>query len=348
MAGGGTGGHIIPALAVAGELRSRGHQIFFLGTKPGMEARLVPAAGFDLEWIDIGGLNSVGLLRKLRTLWQLPVSVWKVWRLLGRRRPAAMFSMGGYVAGPAVLAAVLRGVPLVAMEPNAVPGMTTRRMARWTHRSLVNFEETVRYFKPGKAEVSGVPVRQAFFAVQPKPPGGPFTILITGGSQGSRTLNEAARGAWARLSESGVRLVQQTGRAQFDEYRAGFKSSGVQGEVVPFIEDMPQAFADADLVVCRSGASTVSELAAARRASILIPFPFAADDHQKRNAQAMVRAGAARMVLDGEFNADRLIREAMELAGDISLLRKMEVAAGALAKPDAARRAAQVLEEAVR
>jgi UDP-N-acetylglucosamine--N-acetylmuramyl-(pentapeptide) pyrophosphoryl-undecaprenol N-acetylglucosamine transferase len=189
MAGGGTGGHIIPALAVAGALRAKGHEPFFVGTRRGMEARLVPAAKFPIEWIEIGGLNRVSLSRRLRTFWQLPASILRVAKLFGERRPAAVFSMGGYVAGPVTLAARLKRVPVVLMEPNAIPGFTNRKMAGSVRKAMVNFPETVDYFPKGIAEQTGVPVREAFFDVSPKT-GGKFTLLILGGSQGSQKLNE--------------------------------------------------------------------------------------------------------------------------------------------------------------
>src|SRR5262245_40326511 len=203
MAGGGTGGHIIPALAVARELQERGHQVFFVGTRTGMESKLVPAAGFGIEYIDIGGLNRVSLLQRLKTVVQLPLSVIRVWKLLRRKHAAAVFSMGGYVAGPVVLAALLRSIPVVLMEPNAIPGLTNRWIAKRAAMALVNFPATVRWFPPGRAEVTGVPVRREFF--QPaleRASSLPFTILVTGGSQGSRTLNNAVRDSWSLFAQS--------------------------------------------------------------------------------------------------------------------------------------------------
>lgn len=347
MAGGGTGGHIIPALAVARELRARGHEAVFIGTRHGMEARLVPAAGFPIEWIDIGGLNRVGFWQRLRALWRLPLSTWKAARVLSRLPASAVFSMGGYVAGPVVLAAALRKVPIVAMEPNAIPGMTNRKMARATARALVHFPETVKYFGAGRAEVTGVPVRQEFFEIPPRPPGPVFTVLITGGSQGSRALNEAGRASWPLFAaaRTPIRILHQAGR-QGASLASEFAASGVAGELVEFIADMPAAFAEADLVVCRAGASTVSELAAAGKPSILVPFPFAADDHQLRNAEAMVRAGAARLVLDESLDGRRLFEEVTTLLGNHNELRHMGEHARTLAHPRAAVRAAEVLEQA--
>jgi UDP-N-acetylglucosamine--N-acetylmuramyl-(pentapeptide) pyrophosphoryl-undecaprenol N-acetylglucosamine transferase len=346
MAGGGTGGHIIPAIAVARELERRGHEALFIGTRHGMEARLVPGAGFPIEWIDIGGLNRVGLWQKIRTMWQLPLSTLKVWRTLSRLRPGAVFSMGGYVAGPVVLAAVLRNLPLVAMEPNAVPGMTNRALAGKTARALVNFPETVKYFPQERAEVTGVPVRSEFFNIRPRTDATRFTLLVTGGSQGSRTLNNAGRQSWKLFADARVpiRIVHQAGR-QGANLAAEFHDCGVEGELVEFISDMPSAFAEADLIVCRSGASTVSELAAAGKPSVLVPFPFAADNHQVRNAEAMVKVGAARMILDRDITGERLFQEVISMMSAPDELRAMGEMARALAKPGAAARAAEVLEE---
>ncbi len=347
MAGGGTGGHVIPALAVARELRSRGEEVYFVGTERGVEHRLVPAENFPLEYVQLGGLKNVSAMTRVASLWGLIRSTWTQSRRFRARRPDAVFSIGGYVAGPPVLAAVLHGIPLVVMEPNAVPGFTNRHIARWVKRALVSFQETERYFPPGRAEVTGRPVREEFFAIAPKPAEPVFTVLITGGSQGSRTLNHAARDSWPRLKSAGlpVRLIHQTGPALFDELQRAWIQSGVDGEISAFISDMPAAFAKADLIVSRSG-GTVSEIAAAGKPSVMIPFPFAADQHQLKNAQAFQRAGACRMFLDTEWTGERMFNVISELAGDREQLRAMGEAARKLARPGAARRAADVLQEA--
>ncbi|MGH9629073.1 MAG: undecaprenyldiphospho-muramoylpentapeptide beta-N-acetylglucosaminyltransferase [Bryobacteraceae bacterium] len=348
MAGGGTGGHIIPALAVASELRRRGHEPFFFGTRSGMEARLVPAEGFPIEWISIGGLNRVGLLQTLRTLWQLPASILRVMRVIGEKKPAAVFSMGGYVAGPVALAALLKGIPIVLMEPNAVPGLVNRRIARYVSRALVNFPETAQFFPPGRSEITGVPVRPEFFRLPPGTAGegDQFTILITGGSRGSRTLNRAVRESWPLFAGSGapVRIIHQAGAEAHSKLAEDFEKTRLEGYVAPFIEDMPAAFAAADLIVCRSGASTVSELAAAGKAAVLVPFPFAADNHQLRNAEALARAGAARLVTDKEMTGQRLFDEYLALKTEPEELRAMAAKIREFARPQAAEKAADVLE----
>lgn len=345
MAGGGTGGHVIPALAVARELRARGHRVFFVGTARGLEARLVPGEGFELKRIDIGGLNRVGIWRKLCTLARLPLTTLGCFRLV--RGASAVFSMGGYVAGPVVMAALLRRVPVVVMEPNAVPGFTNRVMGRFVARALVSFAETAGYFPKGRTEITGLPVREEFFRIVPKARGGTLNLLITGGSQGSRTLNRAGKESWPLFRQAGlpVRIVHQSGAGEAERLREEFLRAGLEGEVVPFIADMPAAFAAADLVVCRSGAGAVSELAAAGKPSILAPFPFAADDHQTRNAEALERAGAARLVPDDQMNGEKLAAVVAELAGCAGALERMGEAARRFARPGAARRAAEILEE---
>jgi len=346
LAGGGTGGHVIPALAVARELRSRGHEVFFVGTDRGMEGKLVPAEGFELRRIDIGGLNRVGWKQRMVTLAKLPVATAGCLKY----RPTAVFSMGGYVAGPPVAAALLRRVPVVVMEPNAVPGFTNRVIGRFVSRALINFAETASYFPKGRTETTGLPVREEFFHLPRKQRGDVMNILITGGSQGSRTLNNAARQSWPLFRSAGmrVRIVHQTGRNGFEELRDAFAQSGIEGEIVPFLTGMPAAFAGADLVVCRAGAGAVSELAAAGKPSILVPFPFAADDHQTRNAEAMARSGAARMVRDAEMNGEKLVGTVLDLARSEDALEAMGDAARRFAHPGAARRAAEILEEVAR
>jgi UDP-N-acetylglucosamine--N-acetylmuramyl-(pentapeptide) pyrophosphoryl-undecaprenol N-acetylglucosamine transferase len=255
--------------------------------------------------------------------------------------------MGGYAAGPPVMAAILRRKPVVVMEPNALPGFSNRVIGRFVSRALISFEETASHFPKGRTELTGLPVREEFFRIPPKPRGAVFEILITGGSQGSLTLNKAVVQSWPLFRGAGlpIRIVHQTGRASIDAVRADFARSGLQGEVVPFIADMPAAFAAADLIVCRSGAGAVSELAAAGKPSILVPFPFAADDHQTRNAEAFARGGAARLVRDAEMTGQRLFELVSEMASDAAALHRMAQAARGFAHPGAAKRAAEILEE---
>jgi len=345
MAGGGTGGHVVPALAVARELRARGHSVIFIGVRRGMEAKLVPAENFPIEWIEIGGLKRVGFRQTLATLAELPWSAWHAERIVSRIKPAAVFSTGGYVAGPVLLAAFWKHLPVVIMEPNAAPGFTHRHLGRFAARALVSFTETERWFPRGRAEVTGLPIREEFFTVPPKPRGNLTTVLITGGSQGSRTLNRAVEQGWPLWDKGTVRLIHQTGALMFDELAPRFRTSGVEGEITAFLTDMPRAFTEADIVVSRAGMGAVSEIAAAAKPSILVPFPAASDQHQLKNAQALEKAGAARLVLDHEMNGARLVEEVTRLTNQAGLLEKMGAAAKAFAKPGAAKRAADVLEE---
>ena len=349
MAGGGTGGHVIPLIAVARELTRLGHEAVFVGTDRGVESRLVPAAGFRLEKIRVSGLKNLGMATRLVSLWRLLVETFRLFFRFGDWEPAGVLSLGGYVAGPAVLAALARGIPLVVMEPNAVPGVTNRWISRWVHRALVNFEETAKFFPPHKTERTGVPVRAEFFGLQDKEPGAEFTVVITGGSQGSRSLNEAARASWPLFAASGlpVRLVHQTGAAMQPEMSTAFAKSGLPGSVDAFLNDMPTAFEQADVVVSRSGAGTTAELAAAGKPSILVPFPFAADDHQTANARAMERAGAALVCPDREWTGERFFETVSDLYRQRGRLAGMGAAARTLAYPAAARRAAEILLESV-
>jgi UDP-N-acetylglucosamine--N-acetylmuramyl-(pentapeptide) pyrophosphoryl-undecaprenol N-acetylglucosamine transferase len=345
MAGGGTGGHVIPGIAVARELARRGHKAVFIGTRAGLETKLVPIE-FLLEFIVIGGLKNLGLARRLKTLWQLPASVLAARRLLEKHAAAAVFSMGGYAAAPVVLAAAWRGTPVILMEPNAAPGMTNRRLARFARKALLSFEEAVPYFPEGMAELAGLPVREEFFRIQPKPRAELPVVLVTGGSRGSRTLNLAVSSLWKwyDMEETEAYIHVQTGPEMFGQLEDRQEKRRAAGQVVAFIDDMPRAFAAADLIVCRAGAGAVSELAAAGKPSILVPYPYAADDHQMKNALAMQRAGAARVVPDAELNGERL-RDEIRACLEPGVLEAMGAAARRMARPGAAARAADLLEE---
>ncbi len=345
MAGGGTGGHVIPALAVARELRARGHEVRFIGTRRGMEAKLVPAENFPIEWIEIGGLKSVGFRKTLSTLAELPWSVWQAARMLDRAKPSAVFSTGGFVAGPVLLAALWKRIPVVVMEPNAVPGFTHRKLGRWVARALVSFPESEKWFPKGRAEVTGMPVREEFFSVPMKARGKALTLLITGGSQGSRALNQAVEESWPlwAAAKIPVRLIHQTGEGAREEIASRFRDTGIAGEITAFLSDMPRAYAEADIVLSRAGMGAVSELAAAGKPSILVPLPTASDQHQLRNAEAFEKGGAARLIEQSELNGARLVDEVGKLVGGAGVLEGMGLVARAFPKPGAAMRAALVL-----
>lgn len=340
---------MFPALAVGRALRERGHSVLFLGSREKMEARLVPEAGFEIQFVRTGALNRVDLATRIRTAFRIPAGVLDAWRVLGRFRPQAVFSTGGYVTGPVMLAAILRRVPLVILEANATPGLANRLVRRFVRCALLAFESTRTWFGAARSEVVGLPVRSEFFRIERKAHDR-FTILITGGSLGARTLNRASRESWPLFGEvrDDIRIIHQSGPREYEALQEEFRKAGLDGEVVPFIADMPAAFAQADLVVARAGAGSVNEIAAGGMASLLVPLPFAADDHQRRNAEAFVQAGAAAMVLDAEMTGKRLFEEVERLRQNPVGLERMRAQARIFAKPDAASRAADILEEAAR
>lgn len=340
---------------MARELERRGHSVVFVGTRRGVEMRLVPLAGYPLRLLRVGALNQVSWRRRLGTLTELPGAFWRAATILDQTRPGAVLSLGGYASGPVTLMAWMKQIPLVILEPNAAPGFAHRRIAPVAARALLGFEQAGRFFPEGRWEASGIPVREEFFRAPAREAGArraPFTVLITGGSQGSRRLNRAAVESLPRWAAAGllqdVIFVHQSGQNEYNEICFGYREAGARAEVEPFLDDMPGAMARADAVVCRAGASTAAELCAAGRASLLVPFPHAADQHQLRNARALEAAGAARVVEDAELTGQRLFEELSALRNEPARLERMEQAARRLAKPDAARRAADVLEQVAR
>ncbi|MGB9105654.1 MAG: undecaprenyldiphospho-muramoylpentapeptide beta-N-acetylglucosaminyltransferase [Terriglobales bacterium] len=337
LAGGGTGGHVIPALAIARELRDKfGAEIIFVGTSRGLETRLVPEAGFQLKLIDVGQLKNVSAMTRLKTLFALPRAIFAASQILREFRPDVVIGVGGYASGPAMLAAALSSVPAVAFEPNFVPGFANRVVAPMIAVAAVQFPETRHWFR--RSIVTGVPVRHAFFGIPPRPPGADPTLLLFGGSQGAHALNRALIEALPTLIERvpGLRVIHQTGERDYSEAQADYLRAGISAEVSPFIHDMPGAFARADLVICRSGASTVAEIAAAGKPAIFVPFPRAADDHQRRNAEALSSKNAAILIPESELAPPKLADTAAQLLNDPARLRAMGAAAHRLAHPDAA------------
>jgi len=337
LAGGGTGGHVIPALAIANELKkSYAAEVLFIGTARGIENRLVPAAGYPLQLVRVGALKNVSLMTRAKTAFDLPRAVWDAGRMLNEFAPDVVIGVGGYASGPAMLAAVVKHIPTLAFEPNVVPGFANRVVARFVSGAAVHFEETAKYFR--HAEVTGVPVRQAFFEIAPKRGGTP-TLLVFGGSQGAHAINEAMIRCLPELRRQapGIHIIHQTGERDYNDALAAYKSLGESAEVFKFIEDMPAVFARADLVVCRSGASTVAEITAAGKPAIFVPFPRAADDHQRVNAEALAGSGAAVVVEESKLEGVWLAETIAALLGDPRRLQQMSEAARGLAHPDAAR-----------
>ena len=341
IAGGGTGGHIFPGIAIAQEFRRRdpAAEVIFVGTNKGLETRVVPREGFRLELIQVAALKRVNMAQRLRSLLLLPRSFLAVRSLIKRFHPDVVIGVGGYASGPVVLVAALMGVPTVVAEQNALPGFTNRVLARFVRAAAVSFEEALQFFR-GKAEITGNPVREDFFRVQARPVGAVTHLLITGGSQGARAINEAMIGAVPLFAPERDRLaiVHQSGEADFERVRQAYAGSQLKAEVKPFIEQMVDEFARADLVISRAGATTVAELAAAGKTAIMVPFPFAADDHQRKNAEAVERAGAGKMILQAELTAERLADEILRMVRDPLTIERMSAASRRLAHRDASAR----------
>jgi len=351
IAGGGTGGHIFPGIAVAQEFKRRDAEaaILFVGTARGLETKIVPREGFELKLIEVAALKRVSLFKRIRSLLMLPKSFLAVRSLIREIRPDIVIGVGGYASGPVVLMASLMNVPTLIAEQNALPGFTNRVLSRFVKAAAVTFDEAKEYFGE-KAEITGNPVRAEFFDVLPRPPldtDDAVHIFITGGSQGARAINMAIIEALPLLAEEkdGLSITHQTGEHDYDKVRATYLELGWKVEVKPFIEKMIDEFAKADLVITRAGATTVAELAAAGRPALMIPFPFAADDHQRKNAEAIERAGAGRMILQAELTPERLAQELLWLVRDPQQLARMAEASKKLGHPEAA---AKVVDLAMR
>ena len=351
IAAGGTGGHIYPGIAVAQEImrRDASSSVRFVGTARGLENRLVPQAGFELSLIESAGLKNVSLGARMKGVVLLPRSFIAARRLMRLFQPDVVVGAGGYVSGPVVMTAALTNRPTLVMESNALPGWTNRMLARFVDRAAVSFEQALPYFR-GKATVTGNPVRREFFEIPPKQrEPGKFSLLVFGGSQGARAINEAMVAALPKLKELPVelRIKHQTGPADFEKVKAAYEAAtwSERGDVRSYIDNMMSDFAEADLVLCRAGATTTAELIAAGKASIMVPFPLAADDHQRKNAEALQSGGAARMILQQDLSGDRLAAEIEKLIQSPEELNRMEEASRKLAHGDAAAAAVDIIEE---
>lgn len=350
IAAGGTGGHIYPGIAVAQEIMRRDptSNVRFVGTARGLETKLVPQAGFKLTLIDSAGLKNVSLVARMKGLAILPKSFVSARRVVREFGPDVVVGAGGYVSGPVVLMAALLRRPTLVMESNALPGWTNRVLARFVDRAAVSFEQALPYFR-GKAVVTGNPVRREFFEIPPKRrEPGRLSLLVFGGSQGARAINEAIVAALPALKNLpvGLRIKHQTGAADFEKVNAAYNAAGwnEHAEVCSYIDNMMTDFAQADLIICRAGATTTAELIAAGKASIMIPFPFAADDHQRKNAEALEAAGAARMIVQQELDGERLVKEIRSLVENPLQLDHMEQASRGLARGDAAKAAVDLIK----
>jgi UDP-N-acetylglucosamine--N-acetylmuramyl-(pentapeptide) pyrophosphoryl-undecaprenol N-acetylglucosamine transferase len=356
IAGGGTGGHLYPGIALAREIQRRDANavVVFVGTATGVEAMVVPREGFQLDLVRVTGLKDKSGMRLLKAFFVLPLAAVDAWSVISRHRPDVVIGVGGFASGPVLLLAALRGYPTMLLEQNALPGVTNRLLARWVRAAAVTFEEALPTFR-GKGFVSGNPVRPEFFEPvdtevdeRHRTPPGTVRVLIFGGSQGAHAINMAMVEAAPLLAQSGaprLAITHQTGKRDLDEVREAYRRAGLDARVEPFLFEMDREMKSADVVVCRAGATTLSELAAAGKAAILIPYPAAADDHQRKNAEVVRGAGGAEVIDQRELTGERLATTIVQLAADAGRRRAMSAAIRAFARPDAAARIADKVWE---
>ncbi len=355
MAAGGTGGHIFPALAVADELRRRSESVsaaaqyetIFLGTGRGLESRVIPRAGYRLETIQAAGLKGLSGWKRILNAAKLPRSAFEAAKLLYRLRPNLVVGIGGYISGPVMLEAALTGIPTLLYEPNAVPGFTNKVLAPFVRLAAVGFEQALTVYG-AKGRLTGHPVRQEFYEVRPREHKVPQTVLLVGGSQGAHALNRClveCLPIFLELGAGSLRFIHQTGEADYNAVGGAYRNQWSGSEVCAFIDNIAGAFSRADLIICRAGAATVAELAAAGKASILIPYPSATDQHQLQNARALERAGAACVIEQKDLKPEILVECVMDILGDYERLAQMEQQARSLASPLAASRIADLIEE---
>ncbi len=348
IAAGGTGGHIYPGIAVAKEImrRDAGSEVRFVGTARGLETKIVPANGFELLLIDSAGLKNVGFAGKVKGLMILPKSFLASRRLIKEFQPDVVVGAGGYVSGPVLLMASFQRVPTLVMDSNALPGFTNRRLAPFITRAALTFEESVKFFGK-KGVVTGNPVRREFFDIQPKVRGEKINLLIFGGSQGARIINSTMIDALEHLQsyKNKLQITHQTGESDALKIEELYKRAGWENaDVRSYIVEMVTEFARTDLIICRAGATSCAELLAAGKAAIMIPLPTAADDHQRKNAEALVKQGAARMILQKDLNSAVLAKEIIDLIESPEKITAMESSAKKMAKADAAEVTVDIIE----
>lgn len=352
IAAGGTGGHIFPGVALAREFKRRdaATAILFVGTARGLESKIVPREGFDLELIRVGALKGVSVFERIKSLAGLPMSFVAALRILKRFKPDVVIGVGGYSSGPTLLMAALSRMPTMVVEPNAMPGFTNRVLARFVDAAALSFADAQKYFRRGGV-VTGNPVRVDFARLPKKARGEKVNVLIFGGSQGARAINDAMIGALPLLASKKDRLAitHQTGERELEAVRRAYAEAGfADADVRPFIHDMAYQFERADVLICRSGATTAAEIAASGKCAIFIPFPFATDDHQRKNAEAFERAGAGRMILQKDLTPARLAEELNRLIERPEEIDRMEEASRRLGRADSTERAVDLAIKIVR
>jgi UDP-N-acetylglucosamine--N-acetylmuramyl-(pentapeptide) pyrophosphoryl-undecaprenol N-acetylglucosamine transferase len=340
IAGGGTGGHVFPGIAVAGALKKIADvDVVFAGSPRGLEKNVVPQNGFDLELLDVEPMKGGGPARAIRGALVAAKAMRAARVVVARRKPAACLSVGGYAAGPAALACISMGVPVAILEPNSILGFANRVLAPFAKRAYVAWSETARVFRGGKAHLYGVPLRAGFEPRPYVPHGGPKRVLVLGGSQGAQALNERVPLALADVAKKhDMVIVHQAGRDRDAEVQAAYDNAGLKSgvKVVPFLEEVAQQMATADVIVARAGAVTVAEIAAIGRASVLVPFPHAADDHQAKNAMALAELGGSVCIRQEAADASRIATELEGILGDDERRIRMASAARDHGRPHAA------------
>jgi len=350
IAGGGTGGHLFPGIAVAREIQRRdpGSTILFVGAEQGIEARIVPKEGYELRTLPIGGIKGVGVGRQVRNLMGMVSGGLKAQKILRQFNPDVVIGVGGYASFPMLSAAILGGYPRIVMEQNAIPGLANRVLGKWVDFAAVTDARTQSYFGQ-RAVVTGNPIRPEFKSIPPKVHVPPYTILIFGGSQGAQSINRAVIDALENLDnwKDRLRFVHQTGERQLEDVRRAYVTKGFQADVRVFFNNFHEQYAAADLIVSRSGATTVAEIKAAGRAAVLIPFPFATDDHQTKNARAMADENAAVLISNADLTGKRLAESVRELIGNPARLLEIETNARRMAILDAEERIVNLVELAV-
>lgn len=347
IAGGGTGGHLFPGIAIAEEFKGRdaANEVIFVGTERGIEARVLPKLGWPVRFISAEGIKGKGVLSKIRALYKLIPGFFESVRIVKGFKPDAVVGVGGYASAPLLLAARFMGIRTAIHEQNALPGVTNRTLGKIVDRVFVSFPESSGFFPGGKVVVSGNPLRKEILEglKEPSPQSSPKgrggkTILVFGGSLGAHRINTAVMEMIRQINEPDRwRIIHQTGEKDYKEIVESYVDADWRADVRPFIYDMASAYSEADLVICRAGATTVAELAAAGKPAILIPYPFAADDHQRVNAESLVRAGGALMIIERDLTGERLAMEVERLLGDSEVLKKMGESARNLARRDAAK-----------
>jgi UDP-N-acetylglucosamine--N-acetylmuramyl-(pentapeptide) pyrophosphoryl-undecaprenol N-acetylglucosamine transferase len=337
-------------VAIAEEFvrRDRANEVLFIGTTRGLEARVLPGLGFTLETLDVEGIKGRGIVKSVAAALKVPRSLIQSRRILGRYAPDLVIGVGGYASGPAVLTAHFMGVPTAIAEQNAIPGETNRILGRFADRIFVSFAETARWFRADRVSVTGNPVRAAIAGApkRKRDPARGFTILIFGGSQGARRINRAVLEALPLLGDlkGRVRFIHQTGKDDLEMVKKGYDGHAMRAEVLPFIADMASAYGEADLLVCRAGATSIAEITASGKAAVFIPFPHAVQDHQTKNAELLVNRGAAEMIPERDLKGESLSATIRRLAGDGRRIEEMEKNSAALGN---ARAAADIVDECI-